>query len=226
MPRPLPPLDPTKPRHSFAIELRELRDSAGRAGEWNLTCKRLGIAKGTLYAWLNGKHIPGRDNLENLAKIWGANPQYWVRRRREAEGSFVEPPAPDLEADDLVLDWEFKIEAEHDEDVPFPGIPKMFERGVRDAFAEVYVAAGNPRVELVASRTEHVTARQIISVLTGVDDGSPSELRTKRAVILDALATYLKPNDEEGWGKVHTCMEVIHSSWNIALLTTGNVPER
>ncbi|MFG2228063.1 hypothetical protein [Streptomyces sp. NPDC048644] len=65
--------------------LRTLRDTAGPAGDRKHTCDVAGIEKGTYYAWLRGRQLPGRDRLELVVRTWGGDPREWVQKRAETE---------------------------------------------------------------------------------------------------------------------------------------------
>lgn len=86
------PLNPEDPLHAFAIELRALRDSVGAAGDVRATCKAAGITRGTYYAWLSGKQLPGRDALQLAVSSWGGDVSFWLSRRRRAEESIAQHP--------------------------------------------------------------------------------------------------------------------------------------
>ncbi|MFC4498384.1 MULTISPECIES: helix-turn-helix domain-containing protein [Streptomyces] len=79
------PLDAGNPQHAFALRLRQLRDTAGAAGDTKATCQRAGISPTTYYAWLAGKQLPGRDALERVVKAWGGEVAEWLELRGRTE---------------------------------------------------------------------------------------------------------------------------------------------
>ncbi|WP_137034667.1 hypothetical protein [Streptomyces albus] len=72
------------------MELKTLRDAAGKAGLVKPTCEAAGIHRTTYYAWLSGKQIPNVDALSLVVKAWGGDPQHWLHRRQKAVEAVVQ----------------------------------------------------------------------------------------------------------------------------------------
>ncbi|MGY1895030.1 BsuBI/PstI family type II restriction endonuclease [Nocardia gipuzkoensis] len=89
-------LDPNDPLEAFALELRTLRDGAGRAGREKETCAAGKINRSTYYAWLAGTQLPTLDQFELVVRAWGGDVDHWLRRRRHVENLLGESVATAL----------------------------------------------------------------------------------------------------------------------------------
>jgi transcriptional regulator with XRE-family HTH domain len=79
MPKAPPKLDPTEPDQRFALEMRKLRRSGGNPSLERLA-REMACSHSTVSAYLNGRRLPQREQLERYVQACGGDIAEWLQR--------------------------------------------------------------------------------------------------------------------------------------------------